>query len=88
MFKKMTRQQRELYTALRALRECALQASDARPARALHRRGLIRYARRDGVRYIVLKQTAPERREKARLHRWRRGDFWPGREQQHTAPKK
>jgi len=73
----MTPQQRALYDALRALTECVLQPDDARPARALQRRGLLKYRRRDGIRYIALKQTRTERAEKAKLRRWDKGDFWP-----------
>ena len=79
-FKKMTPQQRGLYAALRALREIMLSPQDARPARALKRRGLVTYRRRDGIRTIALRQTRSERVEKARLNRWRKGDFWPGQD--------
>ncbi len=79
-FQKMTRQQRELYAALRALREIVLSPQDARPARALKRRGLVVYRRRDGIRTIALKQTRSERVEKQRLNRWNKWDFWPGQD--------
>jgi hypothetical protein len=83
-FKKMTPQQRTLYAVLRRMRECVLVPADARPARELKRRGLIRYARRDGVRIIVLRTTHAERVEKRRLHRWNKGDFWPEKKTHRT----
>lgn len=85
-FKKMTPQQRDLYAALRALRACFLTLADSRPARALKRRGLVRFERRNGARYVVLKQTTAERAEKARLRRWNKGDFWPTKITKTLAP--
>lgn len=67
-FKRLTPQQRAALRALRALGEMVVTPQDARPLRALQARGLCRYARRDGVRVVILRLTRREQRayEKAR----------------------
>lgn len=58
-FNRLTPAQRRVYAALRALGEMIVTPNDARPLRALQRRGLVRY-RRDketGARIAVLRET-------------------------------
>jgi len=74
-FKRMTPQQREVYQVLRAMGEIVVQPNDARPLKALKKRGLIRYRRLGGVRYAVLR--VQETAEQRRMKRWGLYDFWP-----------
>lgn len=76
MFKQMTKAQREVYAVLRAMQEMVVTPNDARPLKALKRRGLIRYRVVDGIRTAVLRE--PDTIEKRRLKRWRLWDFWQG----------
>lgn len=75
-FKRLTPAQESTYAALRALRSMVVSPQDARPLKALVRRGLVRYRRIEGVRYAELRatraQTAQERREAAWLKRYER----------------
>ena len=73
-FKRLTVAQREVYAALRALGgEMVATPNDARPLRALQRRGLIRYTRdSSGVRLAVLRVVGAARRKRTRdRRRWR-----------------
>ena len=60
-FRKMTRQQRDVYQALRVLGEMVVTPNDARPLKALKRRGLITY-RTKPVRIAVLRGAARTQR--------------------------
>jgi hypothetical protein len=69
MFKRLTPQQRDTLRALRRLGEMVVTPDDARPLRALKRRGYVRYRRADGVRMAVLKLNSRETKAiKARTH--------------------
>lgn len=70
----MTSAQRAVYAVLRAMGEIVVTPNDARPLKALKRRGLIKYRKYAGVRTAVLRvvETAEERH----MRRWRRWDFW------------
>ena len=50
-FKRLTPQQVRAYATLRILGMMVVAPDDARPLRALQRRGLVRYRRIEGVRY-------------------------------------
>jgi hypothetical protein len=72
-FKRLTPAQRAVYAALRALGgEMVVTPQDARPLRALQRRGLVRYATVDEVRVALLRVTGMARRKRTRdRRRWR-----------------
>lgn len=74
MFKPMTKPQRDVYAVLRAMGEIVVTPNDARPLKALKRRGLIRYRNKGGVRTAVLRVA--ETAEVRRLKRWKLWDFW------------
>jgi hypothetical protein len=69
MFKKLTAAQRDAYDALRALGKMNVTPRDARPLKALKRRGLIRYARENGARVAILRQSGPAKRAVQRERR-------------------
>jgi hypothetical protein len=72
-FKRLTPAQRLVYRALRELGgEMTVTPDDARPLRALKRRGIIVYRRTLGVRVARLRVTKAERRVRARMGRWDR----------------
>jgi hypothetical protein len=72
-FRRMTPRQREVLDALKALREVVVMPGDARPLKALKRRGLIRYRRVDGVRIAQYRDSAATRRARQRDERqWQR----------------
>lgn len=76
MFKRLTGPQRSALAALRALGEMVVSPQDARPLKALQRRGLVRYRRDDGVRVAVLRENAAQRRRtrrEARFYDWADG---------------
>jgi len=73
-FKRLTKQQRAVYAALRALREMVVMPQDARPLKALKARGLIRYRNIGGIRTAILREF--DTAEKRRMKRWLRWDFW------------
>lgn len=72
-FRRLTPRQREVFAALRQLGEVVVTPADARPLKALQRRGWIRYKRDPaGVRVAVLRA--------ALARRWNRcpaWSFWP-----------
>ena len=72
-FKRLTGPQRSTLQALRALGEIIVSPQDARPLKALQRRGLVRYRRDDGARVAVLRENAAQRRK---TRRERRFDEW------------
>lgn len=70
-FRRLTPQQRSALTALRALGSMTVTPRDARPLKALKRRGLVRYKRdAAGVRTAILRDTATTRRKTTREARW------------------
>lgn len=73
MFKRLTGPQRDALRALRALGEMIVSPQDARPLKALQRRGLVRYRRDDGVRVAMLRENAQQQR---RTRRERRYEDW------------
>jgi len=74
-FKRLTKAQREVYAALRAMGEVVVTPNDARPLKALQRRGLVRYRNIKGVRVAILRVR--DTAEKRRMKRWGLYDFWP-----------
>jgi len=73
-FKRLTAAQRDAYATLRALGgEMVVTPRDARPLRALQRRGLVRYALDpSGVRVARLRVTGAARAKRTRdRRRWR-----------------
>ena len=72
-FRRLTPRQREVLEALKALREVVVMPNDARPLKALKRRGLIRYRRIDGVRIAQYRDAAATRRARQRdARQWKR----------------
>lgn len=70
-FKRMTPQQRAVYAALRTLGgEMVVLPQDARPLRALQRRGLVRFHRVDSVRVARLRAWATPRRKRGTIMDW------------------
>lgn len=70
MFKRLTGPQRSTLQALRALGEMVVSPQDARPLKALQRRGLVRYRRDEGVRVAVLRENALQHRKTRRERRY------------------
>jgi hypothetical protein len=70
MFKRLTGPQASTLAALRALREMLVSPQDARPLKALQRRGLVRYRRIDGARVAVLRDNAAQVRKTRRERRF------------------
>jgi DNA-binding MarR family transcriptional regulator len=77
-FRPLTPAQSRVYHALRLLGEIIVTPNDARPLKALQRRGLVRYKRDDtGGRVAVLKETKAQRAVKARGKRATNWFGWP-----------
>jgi hypothetical protein len=70
MFKRLTGPQASTLAALRALGEMLVSPQDARPLKALQRRGLVRYRRIDGARVAVLRDNAAQVRKTRRERRF------------------
>jgi hypothetical protein len=75
-FKRLTAAQRRALMYLRALGEMLPNPQDARSLKVLARRGLVRYRKRDGIRYAVLRDGNAEAAEKRRLKRATRYFGW------------
>lgn len=76
-FKRLTASQAGTYAALRALRIMIVSPQDARPLKALVRRGLVRYRRIEGVRHAELRATHAEQAKDRREAAWiRRYEEW------------
>lgn len=72
MFKRLTAQQEATYRALRVLGVMIVSPQDARPLKALVKRGLVRYRRIDGARHAVLKATRSQQVRDRRESAWER----------------
>ena len=73
-FKKLTPKQRECLAALRTLGSFVITGYDAKPIKALKKRGLAKIQTIDGVRHAVLKLNKAQRR--AQRRRQRKGDIY------------
>lgn len=72
-FKRLTAAQRQALEYLKALGEVIVNPQDAKPFKALKRRGWLVYRNRDGIRHAVYRNPSAEVAEKRRMrktHRW------------------
>ena len=76
-YRRLTVAQARALAALRMLGEVVVSPQDARPLRALQRRGLVRYERREYGRVAVLRATTAQKRAASRCERqfqeWAKG---------------
>lgn len=68
-FKRLTAPQRDALRYLRALGEMVVSPQDSRSLAILKRRGLVKFAQRDGTRVAVLRETHAQQVVKRRLKR-------------------
>lgn len=74
-FKRLTAQQQKALDILKELGEVVVNPQDARPFKALQKRGWLVYRKRDGVRHAVYRNAAAQKAEKRRM---RRAKLWFG----------